>query len=433
MTTLSKAIRSILVASLCSTAVVSQAALLEDVYQQALSNDPQLKIAEATFRSNKEILNQAKSVLLPSVAATAGTSYADSSYNSFNNHGYTISLVQPIFSAEKWFTYQQGKFVDQQAQLRFDQAQQNLILRSVETYLNVLRAQSNLSTAEAQERAIKRRLDQVNAQFDVGLIAITDVHEAQASYDNARVSLIEAEGALDNSYEALERLTGQAYSQVDVLKADYPIDNIEPATPDAWLKKGLEGNLALRLAALDINVAEQNAKIARAGHYPTVELNATHDYDKGTVSTNVLVRSNVVGIKLSVPLYQGGAISSKSRQAYAQMDASMQSHEDALRGLKQSTRSLLRDLKTNVLSVNARKQSIVSSQAALDATSEGFNVGTRNVVDVLTAEQALYAAQRDYANARLDYVLNLFKFKQTVGTLAPDDLLGLDEWLAPKS
>lgn len=430
MSILSKAIRSILVAGLCSAATAN-AGLLENVYQKALQNDPQLKFAEATFRSNKEVLNQAKSVLLPSVNATAGSSYIDSTYNSYNNHGYTVSLVQPIFSAQKWFTYQQGKIVDQQAQLSFDLAQQNLILRTVETYLNVLRAQSNLGTAEAQERAIKRRLDQVNAQFDVGLIAITDVHEAQASYDNARVSLIEAEGALDNSYEALERLTGESFSQVDVLKADYPIQNVEPTTPDQWMKKALEGNLGLRLAALNIDVAQQSAKIARAGHYPTVDLNATHDYDKGTASTDFSVRSNIVGVTLSVPLYQGGAISSKSRQAYAQLDASMQSHEDSLRALKQSTRSLLRDLKTNVLSVNARKQSIVSSQAALDATSEGFNVGTRNVVDVLTAEQSLYAAQRDYANARLDYVLNLFRFKQTVGTLAPEDLLGLDEWLTP--
>lgn len=422
-------IRAAVMAGACSSVLNAQAGALDNIYQQALQNDPQLKIAEATFRANKEALPQAKAGLLPSINAQANTSYTDSDFADFNNHGYSVSLTQPIFSAAKWFTYQQGKVLDEQAQLRFDQAQQALIFRSVETYLNVLRAKSNLDTAQAQERAIKRRLDQVNAQFDVGLIAITDVHEAQASYDNARVALIEAEGALDNSYEALERLTGQQISDIDNLSAEYPVKNPEPADAQSWLEKALAGNLALRVAQYDARVARESAKIARAGHYPTVDLSATYDNDKGSANSNTQIDSKVVGLTLTVPLFQGGATSSRTRQAYAQLDAAMQSEEDVLRSVKQSTRSLLRNLQTSVLSVSARAQSIVSSKAALDATSEGFNVGTRNVVDVLTAEQALYAAQRDYANARFDYVLNLFRFKEQVGTLSPDDLLALDQWL----
>lgn len=423
------AIRATLFASLCSSATLASAGALEEIYQKALNNDAQLKIAEATYRANKEALPQARAGLLPNINATANTSYTDADTASFNNHGYTVSLVQPVFSAARWFTYQQGQTLDEQAQLRFDLAQQNLILQSIDTYLNVLRAKSNLETAESQERAIKRRLDQVNAQFEVGLIAITDVHEAQASYDNARVNLIEAEGALDNSYEAIERLTGETITQTDLLSPEYPIQELTPADPESWLTKALNDNIGLQLVKADIEVARKNAQIAKSGHLPTIDLNATHDKDKGTFNTNDWNESNVVGLTLSLPLYQGGATSSRTRQAYAQMDASMQTYEDTQRGVKQSTRSLFRNIKTNVLSVFARQQSIISSQAALDATSEGFSVGTRNVVDVLAAEQALYAAKRDYANARFDYVLNLFTFKQQIGTLSPEDLTGLDNWL----
>ncbi|SIS82267.1 TolC family outer membrane protein [Neptunomonas antarctica] len=426
---ISSTIRSIIVASLCSTAFSATAGSLEDVYQKARLNDPQLKIAEAIYRVNKEALPQARAGLLPSINASANTTYTDSDAASFNNHGYSVSLVQPVFSAAKWFTYQQGKTLDDQAIFRLDQAQQNLILRSVETYLNVLRGKSNLETAESQERAIKRRLDQVNAQFEVGLIAITDVQESQASYDNARVSLIEAEGALDNSYEALERLTGETITNIELLSETYPIQELQPSNPEAWLKKALAGNISLQLTKTDIEVVQKNAQIATSGHYPTVDLNATYDRDKGTSSSNTWNDSNIVGLTFSLPLFQGGATSSKAREAYAQLDATLQTHEDTTRSVTQSTRSLLRNIRTNVQSVAARLQSIVSSQAALDATSEGFNVGTRNVVDVLAAEQALYAAKRDYASARFDYVLNLFTFKQQIGTLSPEDLSSLDQWL----
>jgi outer membrane protein len=434
---ISSAIRSIIVASLCSTAFSATAGSLEDIYQKARGNDPQLKIAEAIYRVNKETLPQARAGLLPSINASANTSYTDSDAASFNNHGYTVSLVQPVFSAAKWFTYQQGQTLDDQAILRLDQAQQNLILRSVETYLNVLRGKSDLETAESQERAIKRRLDQVNAQFEVGLIAITDVHEAQASYDNARVSRIEAEGAVDNSYEALERLTGATITKIELLSETYPIQELQPRNPAEWLEKALTGNIGLQLTKTDIEVVRKNAQIAKSGHYPTVDLNATYDQDKGTgnsiSSSNTWNDGNVVGLTLSLPLFQGGATSSKARQAYAQLDATLQTHEDTMRSVTQSTRSLLRNIRTNVQSVAARLQSIVSSQAALDATSEGFNVGTRNVVDVLAAEQALYAAKRDYASARFDYVLNLFTFKQQIGTLSPEDLSSLDQWLVSDS
>jgi outer membrane protein len=323
--------------------------------------------------------------------------------------------------------------LDEHAALTFDLAQQQQILTVIQNYLDVLSAQSNLETAEAQERAIKRRLDQVNAQFEVGLIAITDVHEAKASYDAARVGLIEAQGALDNSYEALERLINEPVATVDPLSDEFPITLPNPATPDSWVEKALENNLNLKVASLGMESGRQAAKAARAAHLPSLDFQATYDYDNGSTTYRDDVTSKVVGLTFSVPLYQGGAISSKSREAYANLDVANETFEDTYREIKQNTRSIIRDMQTSVLSVEARQQSIVSSQAALDATSEGYNVGTRNVVDVLTAEQALYAAKRDYSAARFGYISNLFALKMMIGSLSPADVAALDEWLVPST
>lgn len=420
------------VSALLAVAVQSaplQAAALADIYQQALANDPQLKSAEATYLAGREAEPQARAGLLPNVNLQANTTWTDTDSRDFNNHGYTVSLSQPLFNANAWFGFKRGQAQSEQARLQFDLAQQTLILRVVESYLNVLRAQNALETTQAQERAIKRRLEQVNAQFEVGLIAITDVQEAQASYDNARVARIEAEGSLENSYEALERLTGNEVGKADLLKADYPVATPSPEAAQPWLDKAWRGNLNLRIADAGVETARRNAQAARSGHLPTVSLNANYDSDSGTATSSDSTDSSSIGLTFSLPLYSGGATVSASRQNEQQLIASQQNREDTMRAVTQSTRSLLRDLRTDVLSVQARKQSIKSSETALKATEEGFNVGTRNVVDVLNAEQQLYSAQRDYANARFDYVFNLFSFKQQVGSLSPDDLNSLDAWL----
>ncbi|MCV6609576.1 MAG: TolC family outer membrane protein [Amphritea sp.] len=403
---------------------------LNEIYEQALLNDPQLKAAEAASLAGQETLPQGRAGLLPSVNLKGNTTRIETGNNKYNNHGYTVTLTQPLFAASAWFTYKQGLAQSRSAELQYAQAQQNLILRSVESYLNVLRAQTALDTTQAEERAIKRRLDQVNAQFEVGLIAITDVHEAQASFDNAKVARILAEGDLDNSYQALERLTGQQISSIDTLRDDYPINEITPSTPSDWVEKARQGNLGIQIAEANTDSARQQSKAASSGHLPTIALSMSHDRDDGTAAGDGWVESNQIGLTLSMPLYSGGSVSSQSRQAEFGLAQAQYTEDDTERAVVEETRNLLRNLRTDILSVSARQQSIVSSETALRATEEGFNVGTRNVVDVLQAEQQLYAAQRDYANARYNYVQNLFRFKQQIGTLSPQDLIGLDQWLA---
>lgn len=432
MKQMKKQLIPLLVAStLASTSVYAGA--LADLYNLALSNDPQLKAAEATYLAGQEAIPQGRAGLLPQINADGSYTHTDSGAlsQSAKNRAWQVSLVQPVFDTTRWFGFQKSKVISEQARVQFDLAQQQLIQRSVNAYLGVLNAMSALDTAQAQERALQRRLDQVNAQFDVGLIAITDVQEAQASFDNAVVQRIDSEGALANSYEALSRLAGQSFDTVDPLRKDYPIEALSPSDPAAWLEKARTGNLSLKLSKLGVESSRRDSQIARSGHHPKVNLEAAYGYSENEFqpASGQWDDNSQVALTFSVPLFSGGATRSKVREAEQGLYAAQFNREDQYRAVTEQTRSLLRDLQTSVQSVKARLQSIKSRETALRATEEGFNVGTRNVVDVLQAEQALYQARLDYANARFNHISTLFRFKLQLGTLSPDDLLALDEWL----
>ncbi|HEY5717225.1 MAG TPA: TolC family outer membrane protein [Motiliproteus sp.] len=413
------------------TLPTASAGSLQEIYQQALQSDPQLKIARANYLAGAEIAQQSRAALLPSVSLDASLGRTDSSPElpldgSASRIG--VSLSQPVFRAQNWYNYQVGQLQSERAGIEFSRAEQALIRRTVDAYLNVLQTQTSHSTALAEEAAVKRRLEQVKAQFEVGLIAITDVEEAQAAFDTAQVNRIIAEGELDNSFEAIDRLVGGSWRKLEQLGKPFPVVALTPTEFQPWVDKALQGNIGLQLASYDVKVADTGRESAKAGHYPTVDLVASYTLDDGNISTEQVDRS-FIGLNLKLPLYLGGSTRSSERQSYQRWDAALQQREDVQRAVVQDTRSLFRNLRTDVQTVAARKQSIVSSQTALDATEAGYSVGTRNIVDVLQAERALYAAERDYETARYNYVRNLFRFKETLGTLNPDDLVELDRWL----
>ncbi len=408
---------------------------LAAIYEQALKSDPQLKAAMFISRADAEAAIQGKANILPTVNFSAETGYTNTSPNSStsegNSNSWSIELNQPVFRAENWFSYQSGKITSERAKVTLSQAQQDLIRRTISAYFAVLQAKAVYETTVAEEAAVKRRLEQVEAQFEVGLIATTDVEEAKASYDLSRVSRIEALGDLDKSYEALDRLTGEAaWEDIQPLDENYPIKALAPASYKPWIDKALENNLSLQLARYDADSALQTRKSSEAGHYPTLDFVASYG---NTDSASVNDRdTSYVGLSLNVPLFAGGSTSSKIRESYNRWDASLQNQEDTRREVVLNTRSLFRDLSTDVDTVAARKQSIASAEKALEAIEAGYQVGTRNIVDVLDAEQSLYSAIRDYQVARYDHILNQVDFKQSLGTLSPEDLYQLDQWLSTK-
>tara|TARA_R110002110_G_scaffold333755_3_gene544758 strand:- start:23515 stop:24936 length:1422 start_codon:yes stop_codon:yes gene_type:complete len=439
---------------------------LRDIYELALANDAQLKAEEAQYRANLETEKLGLAGLLPQVSANYDYTDRDQSNigESFSvdggldggvtavqtqtdidtsREGYQISLNQPLFDLPAWFTFQSGKEFSRQAEATFAANQQNLIVRVAEAYLLVLRAQDNLEASRAQERAFDRQLEQTQQRFEVGLIAITDVYEAQAARDLAQVNRIVDENNVAVALERLSVLTGREHSNLHVLEEDFTATLPEPAERTAWVDFALENNFNLQAAHYAEEAARQLAKANQMEHAPRLSGSYSYsDYDTdGTLrrtpstgfdtSPNSELDENTWQIRLDVPLFSGGAVSANRRKAAQEFNVARENRINLSRNTVTNARSLHMTVVSDVSRVAARAQAIVSSQSALDATQAGYEVGTRNVVDVLNAQNTLFAAQRDYANSRYDYILNTMRLKEQAGLLSPEDIQALDAVLVP--
>lgn len=456
-----KGIRVTLLAlTLASTVATSHAASLRDIYELALANDAQLKAEQAQYKANLETEKLSRAALLPQVNATwdytdtdqdvTGESFAveeditaiqTRTNTDTTRDGYQVSLTQALFDLPAWFTFQSGKEFSKQAEATFAANQQNLILRVVEAYLAVLRAQEILSASQAQERALERQLEQTRQRFEVGLIAITDVYEAQAAYDLAQVNRITDENSVSVALERLSVLTGQEHSNLDVLEEDFEVKLPAPNDRAAWVEFALENNFNLQAARHAEEVSRQLAQANRMEHAPRVSGSvSTSDYDtEGTLTRRPATAFDTVPdntteqdqwqIRVDIPLFSGGAVSANRRKAAQEFIAARENRINLTRNTVTNTRSLHMTVVSDVSRVAAREQAIVSSKSALDATQAGYEVGTRNVVDVLNAQNTLFAARRDYANARYDYITNTLRLKEQAGLLSPEDVYRLDESL----
>lgn len=456
-----KGIRVTLLAlALASTVATSHAASLRDIYELALTNDAQLKAEQAQYKANLETEKLSRAALLPQVNATwdytdtdqdvTGESFAveeditaiqTRTNTDTTRDGYQISLNQALFDLPAWFTFQSGKEFSKQAEATFAANQQNLILRVVEAYLAVLRAQEILSASQAQERALERQLEQTRQRFEVGLIAITDVYEAQAAYDLAQVNRITDENSVSVALERLSVLTGQEHSNLDVLQDDFEVKLPAPNDRAAWVEFALENNFNLQAARHAEEVSRQLAQANRMEHAPRVSGSVSmSDYDtEGTLTRRPATAFDTVPdntteqdqwqIRVDIPLFSGGAVSANRRKAAQEFIAARENRINLTRNTVTNTRSLHMTVVSDVSRVAAREQAIVSSKSALDATQAGYEVGTRNVVDVLNAQNTLFAARRDYANARYDYITNTLRLKEQAGLLSPEDVYRLDESL----
>jgi outer membrane protein len=446
---------------LALVALPAGAESLTDIYELALENDAQLKAEQAQYKALLETEKSGLSALLPQLAAQyqwtdqdreVGTeSFAvvdgqitviDTATNTETVvQGYSVSLSQAIFNLPAWFTFQSGKEVSKQAEATFAANQQNLIVRTVEAYLAVLRAGDNLTASKAQERAFERQLEQTRQRFEVGLIAITDVDEAQAAYDLARVTRIRDENALDVALERLSVLTGKRHDNLEILSEEFEPQKPDPIERSAWVDFALENNFNLQAARYQEEAARQTAKAQKYAHAPTISGSAAYQdlETQGTLNRDPATPFDAdpdqeteftsFGVTVDLPLFTGGALSSNRRRAAQDFIAARETRINLARNTVTEARSLHLTVLSDVLQIAARKQSIVSSKSALDATQAGYEVGTRNIVDVLNAQNTLFAAQRDYANSRYDYILNMLRLKEQAGLLSPEDVYRLDSYL----
>jgi len=414
-----------------------QAQGLMDIYRLALQYDAELKIAESEYQTTLQSLPIASAALKSQIDFSADLSQRDTDIstigrNTRRDFGYSFNLRKNLYNAENLATVDAAEASVAGALADLEFSQQDLILRVAESYFLILAGQDNVGFAEAEETAIARQLEQAQKRFEVGLIAITDVLEAQSQFDTAVAQTILAENLLDNAFQALQVIIAQPPSPgLNRLSDSFELKLPEPAQPEQWVDIALQNNRSLVAALAAEKAADHQRQSKDRSRYPTVDLTAS--YSDASIDDDILTdfdqRDITLGILLNVPLFTGGRISAERTQAEA---AYLSARNAALlqkRLTSQNTRIAYLGVTSGISQVKALKQALDSSNTALKATEAGFEVGTRTSVDVLLVLRQTFGARRDYARARYDFLINTLKLKQASGLLNADDLEEITQWL----
>ena len=457
-----------LVIGLIAVPVSANAASLLEIYQQALQSDPQIHEAEARRLAALEARPQARGSYLPQISLSGDYSMTENSGPTFFQPDLTqpriraertvdndvmdwgLTLRQTIFSWDKIVNLKRADKQVARAEAVREAAQQDLIIRVAQRYFDVLAAEDRLTSIHADRTAIARRLEQAKQRFEVGLIAITDVQESQAAYDQSVADEIGAKRQLATAREFLREITGEYVSELSAPKEDFPLRR--PARSEReWVDMSLNQNLNLVASRLDEKLARDEIAFRRNGHYPSLELTArineqdtdvsqTYDYinpvtglpDSVAFSDSIPGESEGIFLTFNLPLFAGGGTTSRVREAVYLHRASREQLQRITRETERQSRDAYLGVLAEESRVKALEQAVASSRTALEATQAGFDVGTRTIVDVLNSQFSLYAAITNYYQSRYDYILNALKLKQAAGILQVQDLEEIDEYLTQR-
>ncbi|KFN42450.1 TolC family outer membrane protein [Arenimonas oryziterrae] len=425
---------------------------LLQAYDLARQSDPQFAAAEAQKNAQGEGVVQSRAALLPQISADvtfndsrgrssgnqvfAGSATPiNSTYSENRSRGSGVNVQQSLYDHSNYTRLGASKARARQADAQFDASADALIVRVADAYFNVLTAIETLASARAEERSVKRQLDQAEKRLEVGLAPITDVHEARARYDSSRATAISSANALDDAYEALAEITGQPMENLKGLSTDYRPATTDTRSAEEWVQIALSTNPTLRSYQEALTAAEKDVSTARAAHFPTLAASAGYGDDanwgdsvrrtlpaSSPISSGSSSTSSRFGLTLSIPIFSGFATQSRVRQANYQRDAAADQLEQQKRAITRQTRGAYRSLVAGQAEVEARRLAVVSAKAAYEAGEAGLEVGTRTIVDVLIAQQALFAARTEYARSRHAYLVNELRLKQAAGILEASDL-----------
>jgi len=425
---------------------------LVGVYDLALKSDPRLQAADSRRQATGENRKIARANLLPQLGAngswswgTNKTSIAVADVNiedtDIENNRYEVDLRQSLYRQANYEALDIARGQITQADAIYEIAYQSFLLRVSERYFLVLTLTDGVIFAEAEEKAFQRQFEQAEQRFEVGLTAVTDVHEARASYDNARARAIVARNDLADAKEALHELTGQYFEEYDALQEVLPLVEPDPINADEWVQLSLQSNPAVLSSRAAVDVADANMRLARAGYFPTLDLVASYsqftneqyvyrDFINGQeLRSSLQVDDSTIGLFLNIPIYQGGRVSAQTRQGRYLLDATGQDLDDVQRGVVREAQNSFRAVLAGIQEVQAFEQAMISAESALEATQAGFEVGTRTIVDVLIAEQRKFSAQRDNSVARHAYILRHLRLKSVAGLLNAEDLRVVNQLL----
>jgi outer membrane protein len=430
----------------------AHSASLLEIYQQALQGDPQIHEAEARRLAAQEAKPQARGVLLPQISATGDWTQTDTSGSSYsilinqtrnfeqNSTGasWGFGLRQTLFRWDQIVNLRRADKTVTKAEAVREAAQQDLIVRVAQRYFDVLAAEDRLTSINADREAISRQLEQAKQRFDVGLIAITDVQESQAAYDQSVASEIGAKRTLATAREYLREITGEYVTELDAPEEDFPLLDPSPSNETSWVKLSLQQNLNLVASRLDEQLARDEISFRRNGHYPTIDLVASSGENQSEGDATVdgfpslfddTATRDQISIQVTVPLFAGGGVSSRVREAVYLHRASRQQLQRVTRETERQARDAYLGVLSEIARVKALEQAVASSRTALQATQAGYEVGTRTIVEVLNSQFALYAAITNFYQSRYDYIMNALRLKQAAGSLQVQDLEQIDQWL----
>lgn len=431
----------------------SPAALAVDlvgVHDLAIKSDPILRAAEYRRLAVDENKRQAWSGLLPSIdlsgsmtrgsneTVVMGQTVSDLDTDTEN---YRLELRQALYNQANYEQLDIARGQISEAEAVYQRAFQDFLLRVSDSYFLVLTNIDGVTFAEAEETALQRQFEQAEQRFEVGLTAVTDVHEARASYDNARARAIVARNNLDDAKEALRELTEVDFEEFDKLQAELPLVEPQPANANEWVEIALTNNPDVLASVAAVEVAEANMRLERSGHFPTLDLTASYneftdndrplydDFQELIGTTSLQSDDTQFMLRLNIPLYRGGLTSSRTRQARLFLDARAEDLDQVQRATVRLTEDSYRAVLAGIQEVQAFEQARISAESALEATQAGFEVGTRTIVDVLIANQRLFQSQRDSSQARHQYILNHLRLKANAGRLSSNDLTVVNELL----
>ena len=415
---------------------------LSYVYKLSQKNDQQYLQELASHRIVLESRTRAFSQLLPSINFSAKTTRNDQDISNsgaavgssgevnFNSRGYRLSITQPLFRRDRFIALEQAGSEIKQAEAELIEAQGELIIRIAERYFNILAKVDSLEFAQTEVKSLNRQLEQAKQRFEVGLSAITDVHEAQAGYDLAVAQKIQAHNAIDDSREAMRELTGEYIIEFNQLGESMSLVSPEPQAIEAWTQLSLDQNLGIIASSHAVEIAQKEVKRRSAERLPTLDLVAAETYDSsGGRFGSTKQHGTSIGIELNIPIYSGGLVSSQIREAHENYNIAIYSLERARRSAQRMTREAYLGVIYGISRVKALKQAVVSSEAALEATKVGFDVGTRTAVDLVVSQRTTSEARRNYSQSKYDYIIDTLSLKQAAGNLTTEDLELINDWL----
>ena len=424
-----------------SNATVYAVDLIE-VYNIAVKNDPKLLASEVKHKAIMQEYPIARSYLLPNLKFSAksqrtresidGAVYGRStSTTQFTTDEYSINLKQPLYRKDLFSLLEKSEYQIAKSLAERDSARQDLIIRVAEAYFDILDSLDNIKYVKSEKAAIKSQLNESKKRLEVGLIAITDYAEAQASYDLSETQYIEAKNLSDISKESLYVLTGKQFKKFSSLDKNIKAKDPDPNNIKAWEDFAIKQNLDLVAYKRAQDIATTNIKYERSKHFPTLDIYGTvKETDKGGGSSGAFESNNdYIGIELNIPIFIGGNTYFNSKKAsYLEEQARYDVLQKKREVIRDARKSFL-NLKSSISKVNASKKALESNELSVEYNQAGFEVGTRSTTDVLLALKDLYKAKKNFSKSKYEYLLSKLRLKQSIGTLSIDDIKVVNSWL----